>query len=144
MIHLRDPESELTMSAPPRLSDIDELLAAPLRHQGVDVEVRVDPDPGLDEIGVLTVYRIAQEALTNVARHAQARTASVEVRRVNQHVRLRITDDGVGPPEQPGRGAGLVGINERVVARGGVWELAPRLGGGSIVDVLLPISTPAP
>jgi len=138
VIHLRDPRSQLMMSAPPRLSDIDELLAAPLRHQGVAVVVDVDPEPGLDEFGVLTVYRIAQEALTNVARHAQARNASVEVRRVAEHVRLRITDDGVGPPDQPDRGAGLLGINERVAARGGVWELAPRLGGGTIVDVLIP------
>jgi signal transduction histidine kinase len=139
VVHLRDPDAELAVSAPPRLSDIDELLAAPLRHQGVAVTVRVDPDPGLDEIGVLTVYRIAQEALTNVARHAQAGAASVEVRRLGEHVRLRITDDGIGPPEAPERGSGLLGIQERVSARGGVWELGERLGGGTIVDVLLPV-----
>ncbi len=139
VVHLRDPDAELSVSAPPRLSDIDELLAAPLRHQGVAVTVRVDPEPGLDEIGVLTVYRIAQEALTNVARHAQASAASVEVRRLGDHVRLRITDDGIGPPDAPERGSGLLGIQERVSARGGVWELGERLGGGTIVDVLLPV-----
>lgn len=140
VVHLRDPDAELAVSAPPRLSDIDELLAAPLRHQGVTVTVRVDPDPGLDEIGVLTVYRIAQEALTNVARHAQASAVWVEVRRLGDHVRLRITDDGVGPPTAPERGSGLLGIQERVAARGGVWELGERLGGGTIVDVLLPVA----
>lgn len=147
MVALRDPDAELTMSAPPRLADIDELLAGPLRHQGLDVVVRVDPEPGLDEVGVLTVYRIAQEALTNVARHAQARNASVEVRRVGEHVRLRVTDDGIGPPDQPDRWSGLLGIHERVAALGGVWELGQRLGGGTIVDVLLwatPASAPVP
>lgn len=138
VVHLRDPDAELLVSAPPRLSDIDELLAAPLRHQGVSVTVKVDPEPGLDEMGVLTVYRIAQEALTNVSRHAHASAASVELRRFGDQVRLRITDDGVGPPVAPERGSGLLGIEERVAAHGGVWELGERLGGGTIVDVLLP------
>ena len=143
VVHLRDPDAELVVSAPPRLGDIDELLAAPLRHQGVDVTVRIDPDPGLDEVGVLTVYRITQEALTNVSRHAEASAASVELRRLGDQVRLRITDDGVGPPVAPERGSGLLGIEERVTARGGVWELGERLGGGTIVDVLLPAPTTA-
>ena len=73
---------------------------------------------------MLTVYRIAQEALTNVARHAQASAASVEVRRLGDHVRLRITDDGVGPPDAPERGSGLLGIQERVSARGGCGSWA--------------------
>ena len=103
------PRAELTVTAPPRLSDIDELLAAPLRRQGVDVTVRVDPDAGLDEVGVLTVYRIAQEALTNVARHAQATARLVELRRFDDQVRLRITDDGIGPPVEPDARLGPAG-----------------------------------
>ena len=67
------------MSAPPRLSDLDELLAEPLRRQGVAVHVRLDAEPGLDEVGVMAAYRIAQEASTNIARHANATTAWVEL-----------------------------------------------------------------
>ena len=85
------------MTAAPRLSDVDELLAAPLRRSGVVVEVAVDPRLDLAESVELAVYRITQEALTNVARHARATRAWVEVTGDDRRVRLRVTDDGVGP-----------------------------------------------
>ncbi|WP_244930509.1 histidine kinase [Nocardioides sp. W7] len=142
VVHLRDPDVPLTVTAPPRLSDVDELLAAPLRMQGVDVRVRIGDDLDLDEVQVLTVYRILQEALTNVARHARAGAAAVEVVRLDRHLRVRVTDDGIGTPAAPGRGSGLLGIEERVAAQGGSWEIAERLGGGTVVDVVLPIGAP--
>jgi len=138
VVHLRDPNAVTSMRASPRLSDIDELLAEPLRQQGVAVQVRLDPDHGLDEISVVTAYRIAQEALTNVARHAGARAAWVELTRVGERVRLRISDDGIGPPTERGRGSGLLGIDERVRARGGSWELSERPGGGTMLEANLP------
>ncbi len=143
VVHLRDPDAPLQVTAPPRLSDIDELLALPLRHQGVTVAVEVDPDLVTDEVTTLTAYRIVQEALTNVARHARARQVWVEVAAAGTDVRLRVSDDGVGPPAEVTRGAGLVGIEERVVALAGVWSLTPRPGGGTVVDVRLPASREA-
>jgi signal transduction histidine kinase len=139
VVHLRDPDAPMSVSAPPRLLDIDELLAAPLRLQGVEVDMRIDPEPGLDEVEVLTVYRIAQEALTNVTRHAQATHTWVELTRVDDRVRLRVSDDGVGPPPAAEHGSGLLGIEERVGAVGGSWDLSGRPGGGSILDVSLPV-----
>ncbi|WP_147458856.1 sensor histidine kinase [Micromonospora sp. BL4] len=141
VVHLRDPGAAIVVSAPPRLSDIDELLAQPLRHQGVTVRVRLDPEPGLDEIGVLAVYRIAQEALTNIARHAKATAAWVELVRIGDRVRLRVSDDGIGPPRAPTRGSGLLGIEERVSARGGSWKLSQRPGGGTMLEADLPVVT---
>ena len=142
VVHLRDPQAPLTVNAPPRLLDIDELLAEPLRRSGVQVEVRVQDGLGLDEVDVLAVYRIAQEALTNVARHAGARHAWVEVSRHDDRVRVRVSDDGSGPPEpRPARGSGLLGIEERVLPRGGAVELIGRPGGGSILDVTLPVES---
>jgi signal transduction histidine kinase len=140
VVHLRDPSAALTVSAPPRLLDIEELLAEPLRRQGVAVSVDLVADPGLDEMGVLTVYRIAQEALTNVARHARATHAWVELDRVGALVRLRVSDDGVGPAHVPGADSGLVGIDERVSARGGTWAIGQRPGGGTVLDVSLPVA----
>jgi signal transduction histidine kinase len=139
VVHLRDPNAPISVAAPPRLLDIDELLAAPLRLQGVEVEVRLDPEPGLDEAEVLTVYRIAQEALTNVTRHAQADHTWVELTRTDDRVRLRVSDDGLGPQSASGRGSGLIGIEERVAARKGTWDLSARPGGGSILDVSFPV-----
>lgn len=140
VVHLRDPDIPLTVTAPPRLSDIDELLAQPLRQQGVQVQVSVDPEHGLDELGVLATYRIVQEALTNIARHARASAAWVDVRRLGDRVRIRVSDDGVGPPATVDRGSGLLGIHERVAARGGTWELDVRPGGGTMLDAILPVA----
>lgn len=143
VVHLRDPDAPLTVNAPPRLLDIDELLAEPLRRSGVQVDVRLEDGLDLDQPDVLAVYRITQEALTNVTRHAGARHAWVEVSRRDDRIRVRVSDDGVGPPtEAPRRGSGLLGIEERVVPRGGTTELVGRPGGGSILDVTLPV-TPA-
>ncbi len=139
VVHLRDPESPLAVTAPPRLLDIDELLAAPLRKQGVEVNVRLETQACLDDAGVLTVYRIAQEALTNVTRHARATHAWVELSRSGNEVRLRVSDDGVGQGRASDRGSGLLGIAERVAARGGRWDLGARPGGGTILDVRLPV-----
>ncbi|WP_159537637.1 sensor histidine kinase [Aeromicrobium sp. 9AM] len=141
--HLRDLNTDLQVSAPPQLSDIDELLAAPLRLQGVATTVHISADVELNDVQALTVYRIVQEALTNVARHAQATESWVEVVRLDRHLRVRVTDNGVGPPSTldpvARRGSGLIGIRERVAAQAGSWELAGRLGGSTVIDVVLPL-----
>jgi len=142
VVHLRDPSAAIAVSQPPRLSDIDELLAQPLRQQGVTVHVHLDAEPGLDEIGALAAYRIAQEALTNIARHAKATAAWVELVRVGATARLRVGDDGIGPPGTPARGSGLIGIAERVAALGGSWQLNQRPGGGTLLEVSLPVAKP--
>ncbi len=139
VVHLRDPDSPLAVTAPPRLLDIDELLVAPLRLQGVEVDVQIEAELGLDGAELLTVYRIAQEALTNVTRHAHATHAWVELARVADRMRLRVSDDGVGPPDASGRGSGLLGIEERVAAGHGTWDLSQRPGGGTILDVSFPV-----
>jgi signal transduction histidine kinase len=139
VVHLRDPDAPMSVSAPPRLLDIDELLAAPLRLQGVEVDVRIAAELGLDGAELLTVYRIAQEALTNVTRHARATHTWVELTRADDRVRLRVSDDGVGLTPAQGRGAGLLGIEERVIAVGGSWDLSSRPGGGTILDVSIPV-----
>jgi signal transduction histidine kinase len=142
VVHLRDPGAPLTVSAPPRLLDIDELLAEPLRTAGLDVDVRLGEDLALDDTDMLTVYRVAQEALTNVARHASARRVWVDIVRKDGAVRLRVSDDGVGLPAERVRGSGLLGIEERVAARGGAMEVTDRPGGGTILAVTLPVAGP--
>lgn len=140
VVHLRDPGAALVVTAPPRLTDIDELLAQPLRQQGVSVQVSLDPEPGLTEVGVLAVYRIAQEALTNIARHAEATAAWIDLVRIDDRARLRVSDNGVGVADPPSRGSGLLGIDERVRACGGDWTLSHRPGGGTTLAVSLPVA----
>jgi signal transduction histidine kinase len=80
-----------------------------------------------------------QESLTNVLRHADARQAWVDVRDDGELLHVRVSDDGAGPPAGGTHGSGLKGIAERVAAVKGAWTLSRRPGGGTIVDVFLPV-----
>jgi two-component system sensor histidine kinase NreB len=97
-----------------------------------------------------TLYRVAQEALSNVAKHARASTVRVLLTCDSGSVRLRVEDDGVGFDEQVSseliRTAhfGLVGMRERVERAGGAWHSSSRRGAGSVVEATVPIPAPHP
>jgi two-component system NarL family sensor kinase len=99
-----------------------------------------DPMPPLPAAVEVAAFRIAQEALTNVARHSQARRAVVSIA-VDGALRLEVRDDGVGPPQRPRTGVGLTSMRERSMELGGSFEIAPADGGGTLVRVLLPLPT---
>src|SRR5205814_1474586 len=88
------------------------------------------------------LYRVAQEALTNVARHARASRVGVALVARDGELRLDVEDDGVGFPQRPANGTrvgvGLVGIRERVRALGGTVTLHPGKGARLRVSVPLP------
>ncbi|MFJ6495092.1 sensor histidine kinase [Streptomyces virginiae] len=87
-----------------------------------------------------TVYRIVQESLTNIARHADATTASVRIDYRPDAVALRVDDNGKATPDTtPIPGIGLLGMRERVTALGGRLRAAPRGGGGFTVQAELPV-----
>ncbi|MBT2441616.1 sensor histidine kinase [Streptomyces sp. ISL-36] len=90
-----------------------------------------------------TVYRIVQEALTNVVKHADARTASVRLTCEDGMLEIVVTDDGRGPRPGPG-GHGLVGLRERAAAHGGTAVTGPGPGGrGFEVRARIPVPAPA-
>jgi signal transduction histidine kinase len=85
------------------------------------------------------VYRVVQEALTNCARHADAKTIAVEVSTDGEELQLSVSDDGVGlNPSRRGRGLGLIGIEERVKELHGTVLISP-LERGTVVAVRLPL-----
>jgi signal transduction histidine kinase len=99
------------------------------------------------ELGT-TVYRIVQEALTNVARHAAARHASVVIEKPDGEVRLIVEDDGRGfdpaaaaaaARSGPTRRLGLAGMRERVALAGGTLTVESAPGAGTTVYVRLPV-----
>jgi signal transduction histidine kinase len=117
-------------------------LVAQARDAGLDVTLAVDPGvvlpPGLD----IAAYRIVQEALTNVAKHASGAAATVRVRQVGDTLDLEIVDNGSTRPEAvllPSGGHGLVGLRERVALYGGTFEAVPRPAGGFRVHVRVPV-----
>ncbi len=94
----------------------------------------------------VSVYRIVQEALSNVARHSGATACTVSLNRGRDTLRLVIEDNGrgVGPIAtrlSAGRGLGLIGMRERAQALGGTFTIKERDGGGTIVAVTLPLET---
>jgi signal transduction histidine kinase len=124
----------------PGLSELDRLVRE-LDGAGIAVEVaydgaRVELPRGVD----LTAYRIVQEALTNVMKHAGPARARVVVRYEPGALGLEIVDDGRGVNgRSEGRGGhGLVGMRERVAVYGGTLEVGPKSGGGYRVAVRLP------
>jgi signal transduction histidine kinase len=88
-------------------------------------------------------FRIVQEALTNVVRHAKAKQVEVRLGVRDAALELAVSDDGIGLP-MDGRpsGFGLIGIRERVATRAGRMELRARAGGGTVLSVTLPLGAP--
>ncbi|GGQ16987.1 sensor histidine kinase [Streptomyces roseolilacinus] len=129
----------------PGLAVLDDLLDT-FRHAGLPVRVaRTDHGTHLPAAVDLAAYRIIQEALTNVRKHAGTDvTAEVSVLRVGRTVEVTVLDDGGGPapaPADTAGGHGLVGMRERVTALGGALTTGPRYGGGFRVQAILPLTT---
>jgi signal transduction histidine kinase len=123
--------------------DLDALprLVAGLREAGMDVELEVDANGGgpVPEVVAAAGYRIVQEALTNVARHAGPHArARVKLTRRDGVVEVEISDDGRGAPTAVEPGGGMTGMRERAAAVGGWFDAGGAPGGGFRVRASLP------
>ncbi|MBA2309041.1 MAG: sensor histidine kinase [Pseudonocardiales bacterium] len=141
---LRDGDRGAPLAPLPTLQQLDGLLSVARRsgvHVGLDRSGDSRPLPAAVE---LTAYRIVQESLTNVVRHARAGTATVALRYRPDALVVEIADDGPGP-SQGGDGAaghGINGMRERAAALGGSLLAGPRDGGGFGVVATLPLELP--
>jgi signal transduction histidine kinase len=113
------------------------------QESGVSVRLDVS-DAWRDVSGTLALclYRIAQEALRNVATHANAKNVSISLEQLNGHVTMHVADDGCGfDPTAKGRrvGLGLVSLNERVHMLGGALDVTAARGAGTRIAVTLPM-----
>ncbi|MFC5183215.1 sensor histidine kinase [Actinomadura harenae] len=124
----------------PGLADLGP-LADRIGRAGVRVDLTVTGDTGDLPPGVaLAAYRIVQEALTNVVRHAGSATANAAVTRTAEVLTIAVRDDGPGPSGHTGEGHGLAGIAERAALHGGRVEAGPAEGGGFLVRAVLPLT----
>ncbi|MFH0515807.1 HAMP domain-containing sensor histidine kinase [Streptomyces sp. M41] len=109
-------------------------------HTGLRVGRRFDADlPALDPETELVLYRVAQESLTNVARHADAEQVTVALRHTDDTAVLTVTDDGRGI-EAPREGAGIRGMRERALLIGGNLEITPAPRSGTRVQLTAPVA----
>jgi signal transduction histidine kinase len=111
----------------PGLARLEELVAA-VRSAGLEVTTTVTGEPVLLPAAVdVAAYRVVQEALTNVMKHAGARTAAVRVAYCPDGLEIEVLDDGSGEdPGAPGAGRGLIGMRERVQLLGGTVDTDAR------------------
>jgi signal transduction histidine kinase len=138
---LRKDGERLALAPRPSLAQVEALVAT-VRDTGLEVELRVEGDetslpPAVD----VSAYRIVQEALTNVVKHAGPARASVVVRYGGRAVEVQVTDDGCAAHNGDGPGYGLAGMRERVELHGGTFEAGRREEGGFIVKATLPVET---
>jgi signal transduction histidine kinase len=140
---LRHGDEELAGATSPALSQLDTLVAR-ARAAGLPVELRIDGQardlsPGVD----LVAFRVVQEALTNVIKHAGPARALVRVTFTAGALELEISDTGRGPALADGgpdaTGQGLVGMRERLVLYGGELQTGRARGGGFKVRARLPL-----
>ncbi|MFE0359126.1 sensor histidine kinase [Streptomyces nigra] len=134
-----DPEAPTEPA--PGLDRLDE-LAGTFRNAGLQVDVaRADQDTTLPAAVDLAAYRVIQEALTNVQKHAgSGARAEVSVVRVGPNIEVTVLDDGSGQDDgTAGGGHGLLGMRERVSALRGTLTTGPRYGGGFRVHAILPV-----
>ncbi len=115
---------------------------------GIAVRLEAAPDlPPLPPNGDTALFRVFQEALTNIARHAQASQVTVRLFREKRRISLHVQDDGIGIDGQALRhpaSLGLIGMRERMRAIGGDMEIESPAGAGTIVKVLLPLAKRKP
>ncbi|MFE4993077.1 sensor histidine kinase [Streptomyces mirabilis] len=124
----------------PGLSDLPSLVRT-AEAAGVSVDLRSDCAEEPPDGVALTAFRIVQEALTNVVKHAAPTRCLVSVTAQDGVLTIGVTDDGPGPghrPTVPGGDMGLVGMRERAVAHGGTLTAGPRPGAGFRILATLP------
>lgn len=139
-------DSDAERAPQPRLADLPALVQA-TRAAGIPVDLRLDAtgdgDDDADRLAQLTVYRVVQEALGNVARHAPGASTVVTVGRDGSALAVQVTNTappaGTVPAAPPDDGGfGLAGMRERVAALGGTIDHGPDPDGGYRVAVRLP------
>jgi signal transduction histidine kinase len=138
---LRDPDEEAGLAPQPGIGELD-VLAASVRAAGLPVNLVIDGDlTALPATVDVSVYRIVQEALTNVLKHAGPARAEVTIGYEQDTVTIEVTDNGTGQPGNgsPGGGHGLSGMRERAAVFGGELAAGPRPGGGFAVLARLPL-----
>jgi signal transduction histidine kinase len=140
---LRSGEETSQDEVAPGLTNVPELVETLTRGSQLDIDLSITGDPPgtLAPALQLSVYRVVQEALTNVCKHAPGSRVLVELRYGPDDVDLEIVDDGSTTSlGLPGSGNGLVGMRERVGMFGGTFEATRRIGGGFRVAARFPIA----
>jgi two-component system sensor histidine kinase UhpB len=122
------------------IPSIEHLVLEFSGRSNVAVSLDLRADAEFHEPLATAVYRMVQEALTNVARHAEATEIQVVVKLEGDSLHVHVADNGKGLPPRPGerKSYGILGIRERAQTLGGRADIYSSPGGGTTVDIVLP------
>ncbi len=137
---LRDPAVDSPLTPQPGLARVPTLLDD-VAAAGIETSLQLDEADPLPAGVDLAAYRIVQEALTNVRRHAQATRVRVRVEHIDGAVHIEVSDDGRGAVDGESGGHGLVGMRERATLYGGTMETTSTAKGFT-VRAVLPVGAP--
>ncbi|MFG3340255.1 sensor histidine kinase [Glycomyces sp. NPDC048151] len=136
---LREPGEESPTGPGPSLEQLPSLVAA-ARASGLEVDLRVDGSAVLPVAVDAAAYRVVQESLTNVLRHAKAKRVQIKVVTGTSTLAVAVVDDGLGDAKgAKGAGNGLTGMRERAESLGGTFDAGPRDDGGFSVEATWPL-----
>jgi signal transduction histidine kinase len=146
--HIEEQIRRIAHEMHPRIVDdlglqpaLEYLAGGVSQRSSVQVNVRARYEGRLPAPVEATIYRIAQEALTNAIRHGRARRVEISVVRLGGFARCAIEDDGIGFDATARRtgGLGLAGMRERAEVRGGTLRVRSQPGHGTVVEALIPV-----
>ena len=140
---LREPGTGASREPPAGLAGLDDLVRA-AAEGGLTVRLHTTGEvSGLPAVVGAAAHRVVQESITNVLRHAGARTATVELHCAGDALTVRVTDDGLGSAEPAGTagsaGYGIAGMRERVALLGGALHAGRQPDGGFMVEASFPL-----
>jgi signal transduction histidine kinase len=136
---LRASDAHASVEPQPVLARVGELVEH-VRDAGIEAGLYVEGEPrGISAGADLAGYRIVQEALTNVIKHAEATSVDVRIRYLPEALELSIRDNGSGPRNKQLQGHGLIGMRERVAMFGGTLTAGNAPGGGFAVAAHIPL-----
>jgi PAS domain S-box-containing protein len=110
-------------------------------RNNVEVVLNLDPDIIVSSDNSLILFRIMQESLTNIARHAKATTVNISLLKIDETIHFRISDNGIGISESDKKSKksfGLIGMKERAASMGGICEITSVDNVGTVVELILP------
>jgi signal transduction histidine kinase len=136
---LRDDRTGPELAPAPGLADVGRLITG-TADAGVRVQLEVrgarcGVPPGVD----LAAYRIVQEALTNVVKHARASSAWVKVAADGERCTVEVRDDGIGGAQARSDSSGLTGLRDRIGALNGVMNIVAPAEGGTVLNAAIPL-----
>ncbi len=140
----RNADGDAPLRPTPGLHDLPDLVSS-VHVGGLTAELSVFGETRSVPSSVdLAAYRIVQESLTNVVRHARASKVDVTVQYEDEAITVRVVDDGIGPMPGPEAGQGVTGMRERATSLGGRLSAGAGRDGGFVVHAWLPLPDHAP